>query len=321
MTLQPASGAISDIVRRLAGGRGVENLCTPEAIMRSRYGVVIGEWACPACGCVYELQDYPSPRCSCGRFLPTRCLSSACDGVCEPLVHDHHGKKHWYPPPDLCKTCLCSAGRRAAEQRLKQAFPAGLRALARDYARHEHRRELDGQLSWWLDTDCGRRAEKPKPWVYCFGRPGSGKSVALVYTAGAAYYARGLVRTIAYYEEQRVLWAISHQWDDDLSVRDDARAIVLQCGSVELLVLDEVGARKTMTSRQIDDYRDMLKARCDAELPTMIASNRGPSVRADGRTEIFGWLDERLDSRIAQHALIAPCTGVDLRRTDDAGRS
>jgi len=292
----------------------VREACRPEAAFRSVHGIEIGTWACPNCDRLYQLEDYPASSCpGCRRPLPTRCEQSReggkqCDRFVEPI---HDPDLGWYAPPPFCDEC---EGRRIKAERaeeIKRAFPAKeLRQLRSGYHRHDHRRQLDQALEAWVDSGCG--LDIGKPWVIAWGGTGSGKTIAMLYHAAAAFHGRRLVKSIAYVTEEELTRAASLEWSKDEEEKKEARRLIRRCFDVELLILDELGALPKLTDAQYRYYTNLLKRRIDAEKPTLIAMNR--NLEEAERHRPLAWLDIRIDSRVDQLAAVVECTGVDLRR-------
>ncbi len=301
---------------RLKPPARVRDACTPEAILLAVHGVEAGAWACPSCSRVYQLDDYPKASCpSCWRYLPTRCThvdpetERRCDGFAEPRRWEFEGTPGWLEPGPHCEACNKKRHNARRADVIRSVFPAKeRRALAAGYTRYPHRADLDRTLDDWIRSNCGR--DGGRPWIVAHGEPGTGKTLALLYHAAAAYHGRGLVKSIGYVTEEAFIQAASLFWSDTKDEREKARDLIQRCASAELLVFDEAGASQRLTDYQHQRYTSLLKYRIDGEMPTLLAMNRG--LDADRRA--LAWLDIRVDSRLDELAVVVACTGVDLRR-------
>lgn len=305
----------------------------PEACLEEVHGVTMGDWACPSCGTVYEAHHYPSPWCpnpECRRPLPRRCEEPGCDNLVEPVQYEDG----WHGPVTPCQDCVAGKSKNRRRDTVRATFPEKeLRDLrANGYHSHDHRKPLDAALRRWVDSRCG--ADSHRPWLIAWGGTGSGKTMAFIYHASAAYSARCLVQSIAYTTEEELLRAASLEWARDErggQKHPEARELLQRCESVELLVLDELGAEPKLTDGGRKALIRLLKRRADAEMPTLIAMNRaiscalcgkqkpmeGPPREAcycGGEYRTLSWLDVRVDSRLDQIAEVVECAGVDLRR-------
>jgi len=291
----------------------VRDACRPEVAMKTLHGVECGVWACPSCERVYQLDDYPSSGCpGCGRPLPSRCMyrdedDKQCDGFAQPERTD----LGWYGPGEFCAECVDRRAKRRRADEIQKRFPEKeLRQLREGYQRHDHRAALDRALEAWVASSCGR--DDGKPWVIAWGGTGSGKTIALLYHAAAAYHGRGLVDSILYVTEEELTRAASLEWSQDDDEKAEARKLIRHCLDVDLLILDELGASAKLTDAQYKCYTRILKLRIDAAAPTLIAMNR--NLEGDEKGRPLAWLDIRVDSRVEQLAAVVACTGVDLRR-------
>lgn len=286
----------------------------PEACLEEVHGVTPGDWACPSCGTTYEAHHYPSPWCpnpECRRPLPRRCEEPGCDNLVEPVQYEDG----WHGPVTPCQDCVSGTSKGRRRDVIRAIFPERALASIRDgYDTHTHRGALDAALRRWVDSGCGKTTSTP--WVIAWGGTGSGKTVAFTYYASAAYMAKGLVQSIAYATEEELLRAAGLAWVKDSKghpKHPEARELLQRCETVELLLLDELGAEPKFTDGGRKALIYLLKRRADAEMPTLIAMNR--ELHWDGETRrALSWLDVRVDSRLDQIAEIVECAGVDLRR-------
>lgn len=307
---------------RLKAPESVRKRCHPAELMRLIHGVTVDTWACPACGHVYRLEDYPASYClNCRRPLATRCTSvddegETCDSLVEPEPYNLGKREVWAEPGPYCTGCLLKQSRKRRADTVKASFPEKELAKLRDgYHRYHHRFALDSALERWIETNCGR--DIGKPWVLAWGGTGSGKTLSLLYHGAAAYHGKALVDSVVYVTEEELTRAASEEWSRDDSERDSARALVKRCMETELLILDELGALPQYTDAQYRCYTRLLKLRIDGSKPTLIAMNRDLAEDGKGdRKRPLAWLDVRVDSRLEELATVVACTGVDLRRKE-----
>jgi hypothetical protein len=309
----------------------LRDACTPAACIRAVHGIEPGAWACPECGRVFEVSDYPGSFCAgCGRPLPQRCerrdedRRPCCANLVEPTRHvtERSGKDPvvtWDEPGAgsphgiVCDDCASAAELEFRQARLQKIIPdKERRALTEGYQHHPHRLGLDLALQAWIKARCGR--DDHRPWLIVYGEPGTGKTLALLRYGSIAYH-RGLVGSIGYVTEEELLRSASLEWSDNLDERAAAKGLIRTCHDVELLVFDEAGAAAKLTDAQHRKYSGLMKQRADAEKPTLIAMNRNTDV--NGRA--MAWLDIRVDSRLEQVARVVRCAdrnggSVDLRR-------
>ncbi|MGD2215188.1 MAG: hypothetical protein PVJ64_00475 [Gemmatimonadales bacterium] len=302
--MRQLASPITDIRAELSLER--QELCTPRAIMRSVFGIVPGEWACPSCGTVYEEHDYPRSWCSgCRRPLGRRCIQPGCNELVQPV---DHGDGTWSEPTPICSRCVGNQERVKRGDICRRVLPEHAQALAKDYWTKPHRRELDAALRRWVET---WQEPEWRPWVVTYGDTGSGKTVSLVRTAAGVYFGRQFVSSLYYVTEEAFLRACSLEWHDEPS-----RRVIEWTHTAGLLVLDECGAKTELaklTDAQAREYPRLLKARSDGQRPTLIGTNRQPPL--------LEWLEphvRRLESRLAECAWVVRCSGVDLRQQSAA---
>lgn len=339
--------SVTSLLGRLPAS--IRDRMTPAYVLESAHGIVAGASACPACGRVYQLDDYPSTRClgeRCGRPHDVRCSNPQCvvpgRGMCRPRPYpakDGFGAG-WETPSLECDDCLDRSVLEHRASVLKDWIPSKYMQLSEpdEYkAGWPQRAALARELAAWvrgLSKPSPERHPDWRPIVWAWGSVGAGKTVA-VCKAARTVVEQGMFGSFAWLREAELLEAAkTHRERGD----QKASKIRLAAGrhmspkelldaarGAGLLVIDELlsdGAEPYMGSdgtrlRAADVIGDIVYERADSWRPTLIASNQlweWRDARGELQQPVATAFGSHTESRVVQAARSAQCTGVDMRR-------
>lgn len=154
---------------------------TPEYIIQSVHGIVLGESTCMECRKVLTHNDY-SKCMHCDKPWPRICWADGCNEYAKMDRHvNSKGGVTWY---DLEGHCGCAAigaakkSRDASESKWRSLYsdqPAIVKGVDNYYQQEPNRRYIEGVINEWY------RSGKSDGWspLYLYGQPGSSKSTII----------------------------------------------------------------------------------------------------------------------------------------------
>mgnify|MGYP000491921892 FL=1 len=136
------------------------------------------------------------------------------------------------------------------------------------------------------------------------GTPGTGKTHL---ACAVGHEAIKLGRTVLYTTVTRLLEDIKSSWNDkDRSVKN----IIARYVSVDLLIMDEIGAFKGISEREKDYLFEVINARYEQMKPMIAVSN----LRLSGADSIEAYLEERSFDRLCEQARLVVFDWESFRR-------
>lgn len=136
------------------------------------------------------------------------------------------------------------------------------------------------------------------------GTPGTGKTHL---ACAVGHEAIKLGRTVLYTTVTRLLEDIKSSWNDkDRSVKN----IIARYVSVDLLIMDEIGAFRGISEREKDYLFEVINARYEQMKPMIAVSN----LRLSGADSIEAYLEERSFDRLCEQARLVVFDWESFRR-------
>lgn len=205
----------------------------------------------------------------------------------------------WYAG---CPRCL-------AEAKIKKLFGQSMipkRFADKNFEGYEAH-EKDQQKAVESCTEFAR--ELKENWfsgrtLVLIGTPGTGKT-HLACAVGHEAIKQG--RTVLYTTVTRLLEDIKSSWNDkDRSVKN----VIARYVSVDLLILDEIGAFRGISEREKDYLFEVINARYEQMKPMIAVSN----LRLSGADSIEAYLEERSFDRLCEQARLVVFDWENYRR-------
>ena len=209
------------------------------------------------------------------------------------------GGSRWFPG---CPRCL-------AEARIKKLFGQSMiprRFESKRFSNYEVSGERQRQA---LESSRTFVRELKENWfsgrtLVLIGTPGTGKT-HLACAVGHEAIKQG--RTVLYTTVTRLLEDIKSSWNDkDRSVKN----VIARYVSVDLLILDEIGAFRGISEREKDYLFEVINARYEQMKPMIAVSN----LRLSGADSIEAYLEERSFDRLCEQARLVVFDWESYRR-------
>ena len=179
---------------------------------------------------------------------------------------------------------------RYIEPRQQEAFDS-LREIPKAYRKKlwgkiEDEKEAVKTCATWAEAEDG---ERPKPWIYLYGKSGSGKTMLAALMSGKLIRQKSL----------RLTWLncteLQMESRDAMKRNTPESTIVNKYSGSELLVMDDLGAG-VLTGFALSGLYIILNRRSESEKRTIITSNLAPSDMAKS--------DVRITDRILRSATL-----------------
>jgi DNA replication protein DnaC len=139
--------------------------------------------------------------------------------------------------------------------------------------------------------------------LWLLGPVGTGKTHLAIATLRRELD-EGNAETVAFVTQRNLTLEIRASWDGDKSVRG-SREVIKHYGTVDVLVLDDIGASHGREAEQ-NDLLAVIDLRSQNGLMTIITSNLTPQ-------QLRAALGDRSYSRLRNRAVLATLTGPDVR--------
>lgn len=323
-------GNAGELVRKMAARvrPDLVHTLTPAALVKRIYGVVLGEWSCPDCGRVLAESDYPTDRCKgCARPLPKRCIRPGCGTIVQPQVYYSQRRPFhrlgYVDPWPTCGPCSGASGKDSSRQSvltvLEESVPAETLELATSrWEEYGWREDFVAALAEWVGTDLGRSTGFSSIYIWSqvaksglktqdpnITGYGNGKTVAAAYAARTAAVTHGLVSSMAWTTDKKLIEAHEHRYKDDKTLSQQATDLLERCRTTALLVIDELFGQPRYSAKFAAELGDILCERLENRRPTLFTSNFPPAWES---------IDHRLPSRWSAVGRVVRWEGPDLRK-------